>query len=545
MIFLSSLMLSLFITLVLIPILKGYAVRMDCVDVPCERKVHCLPMPKVGGIAMAIGALIPVILWLPTDRFVNSLLIGSGIIVAFGFIDDMRELGYKAKLSGQLAAALIVIFYGGLSIRCIGTCLPENVLLPIWVAAPLTLMAIIGVTNAINLSDGLDGLAGGIAILSFLCIAYLAYRAGNITLALLAVSVIGAIFGFLRYNTYPAVIFMGDAGSQLLGFLAVCLSIYLTQGNTPLGRFFPLLLLAFPIIDTLTVMLERISKGKSPFVADKNHFHHKLMRLGFFHNEAVFFIYIIQAIIVSAAFYFRFYTEWFQLGLFLVLTTIIVAFFQWTDNRNWKLKRGDFLDVVVKGRLRVLKEKHFVIKISFKSMEYLLPLLLITTCLLARDVPVYFGTGSALLLLVMLVVRWRQPQWIPLCLRIVLYLVIPFSVYLVDQNAGHFISTLSLRAYNFTFAAAVALVILTLKFTRRRKGFKATPMDFLVLFIALIVPNLPDPDIQYLSMGTIAAKIIVLLFGYEVMIGELRGELKRQTYLAIVALAVLAGQSLL
>jgi len=169
-------------------------------------------------------------------------------------------------------AALVIILYGGITIDNLGVLLPEGYLLPKAISILLTLMVIVGVTNAINLSDGLDGLAGGITLLTFICIAYLAFRCENIAIAISAVAAAGAIFGFLRYNTHPAVIFMGDSGSQFIGFLAIVLPVALTQQNTPLSPFLPLIILGFPILDTMTVMTERIADGRSPFVADKKPF---------------------------------------------------------------------------------------------------------------------------------------------------------------------------------------------------------------------------------------------------------------------------------
>jgi UDP-GlcNAc:undecaprenyl-phosphate GlcNAc-1-phosphate transferase len=324
MIFFSTLLISMFITLTLIPVTSRVASALHGMDIPDERKVHPYPMPKSGGIPMAIGVIVPILLWARGDEFVRAVLIGAGIVVIFGLIDDFKGIRYEVKFAGQIAAALIVILYGGVQIRSLGMLLPEDMLLPDWFSIPLTLLVIVGVTNAINLADGLDGLAGGICLLSFACIGYLAYRGGNMTLVLLSVATTGVIFGFLRFNTYPATLFMGDAGSQFLGFLAGTLSLSLTQGNTPLSPLLPLILLGFPVLDTLTVMFERISQGRPVFVADKNHFHHKLIRLGLFHTEAVVLIYIIQALLVTAAFVFRFYSEWFLLVLYLIFSAIVL-----------------------------------------------------------------------------------------------------------------------------------------------------------------------------------------------------------------------------
>jgi UDP-GlcNAc:undecaprenyl-phosphate GlcNAc-1-phosphate transferase len=192
-------------------------------------------MPKTGGIAMALGALIPILFWAPSGRFITAALISAGIVVLIGIIDDIWILGYKAKFAGQLTAALIFILYGGIKIKSLGMLLPATVVLPDWLSIPITLVFLVAVTNSINLSDGLDGLAGGISLLIFACIGYLAFQGGNILIAMFSAAMAGAIIGFLRFNTYPAVLFMGDTGSQLLGFMAGTLSISLTQGNTLLN----------------------------------------------------------------------------------------------------------------------------------------------------------------------------------------------------------------------------------------------------------------------------------------------------------------------
>jgi UDP-GlcNAc:undecaprenyl-phosphate/decaprenyl-phosphate GlcNAc-1-phosphate transferase len=537
MIYLSTLLLSLFITISLVPPLKSLAVRYQAVDFPNERKVHSRPIPKIGGLAMACGALIPVLLWASMDRFGYSLLAGSAIIVLFGFIDDLMDLPYKAKFLAQVAAALVVIHFGDLQLRCLGNLAPETFLCPSPLAIPLTVFVVVGVTNAINLSDGLDGLAGGITLMTFICIGYLAYLGEHFFTLTVSVAVIGAIFGFLRFNTYPAVIFMGDTGSQLLGFLAICLSINITQGNQPLSPLLPLILLGFPILDTLTVMIERIRKGHSPFKPDKNHFHHKLMQLGFFQTEAVFTIYVLQSILITSAIVFRFYSEWFWLIYYVLFSGVIITTFVVLDRRQWKLPRTDVVDKLIKGRLKVLRERNIIIKVSFRSVEYGLPMLLAATCLLSRNIPGYFATVagilSALMLAAFFIPRLRSTS----TMRIGLYLIIPFQVYLSEAGAAD-LSLYIHRLYHLAFGVMVMFVVLTLKFTRRRKGFKTSPMDFLVLFIALVVPSITGTLIQNLNMGMIAAKIIVLLFGYEVLIGELRGELKRQVVFAAIALAI-------
>ena len=553
MLYLSTLLLSLFITISLVPPLKSLALRFQAVDLPSERKVHTRPTPRIGGVAMAFGALVPVLLWVGMNGFGRALIAGSAVIVLFGFIDDVWELPYKAKFLGQGAAALIVIVFGHLHLSCLGSLAPESFVCPSSLAIPLTLFVVVGVTNAINLSDGLDGLAGGITLIIFICIAILAYTSGNRFTLTLSVAVIGAIFGFLRFNTHPAVIFMGDTGSQLLGFLAICLALHLTQGNQPLSPLLPLILLGFPILDTLTVMTERMVSGKSPFKPDKNHFHHKLMRLGLYHTEAVFTIYVLQSILFLSAIFFRFYSEWFLLLFYTVFSGVIIATFALLDHWQWRLPRTDVIDQVIKGRLRVLKERQIIIRVSFRSLEFGLPALLAATCLLSEVIPGYFAATAGTLALLLIFAAMARPAWSATVMRIGLYLVIPFLIYLAETGTaalatksfslfsifpisdfGHYLH----RLYHLAFAVIVVFAVLTLKFTRRRKGFKTTPMDFLVLFIALVVPSITSVHIQNLNMGMLAAQIIVLLFGYEVLIGELRGEIRRQSIFAAAALGI-------
>ena len=237
----------MFITIGLVPIFARIALRLKIVDLPNDRKMHTIPIPWVGGLAMAIGVLIPLLYQIQFNSFSLAVLIGAVIIVVFGAVDDYHGLGYRIKFAGQIAAALVVIIYGDVVITTFGSCLPEGCLLPQWISVPLTLLVIVAVINAVNLADGLDGLAAGIMIQVFICITILSYSTGVTFITFCGVAFTGAIFGFLRFNTHPAVIFMGDTGSQLLGFISVTLVLALTQEHSVLSPFLPLLLLDFSI----------------------------------------------------------------------------------------------------------------------------------------------------------------------------------------------------------------------------------------------------------------------------------------------------------
>jgi UDP-GlcNAc:undecaprenyl-phosphate GlcNAc-1-phosphate transferase len=539
MLYFSTVLLSVFITISLIPVMTRLASRFQLVDIPDQRKVHTIPVPRIGGLAMAVGVFVPLVLWSAADGFVKAYLAGAGTLVLFGLLDDMKGLGYKAKFTGQVLAALIAVFFGDVRIDSLGTLLPGAVQLPDWFAVSLSVVAIVGVTNAINLADGLDGLAGGISLLGFCCIGYLAYLAGNNAVITLSLSLAGAIFGFLRFNTHPASLFMGDTGSQLLGFSAVVLALKLTQGNTAFSPVLPLVILGFPVLDTLAVMVERVRKGRSPFSPDKNHFHHRLIRLGLHHAEAVFAIYVIQAIMILSAILFKYHSDWLLLGSYTVFSCLIITAFVIADRRGFQFKHYPLIDHLIKGRLRKIKEDQWIIRISFSVSKTILPLLFLFSCLLPAKVPDNLSIIAVFFILSVLAVRILRKSHMGFCLRFVLYMTIPLLLYLIHGERAAWISEPVLALYHISFGLIALCALLTAKFTRRKRGFRMTTMDFLIIFIAVVVPNLPDQSIQSHNLGLLTVKIIVMLFSYEVLIKELREKFDALTASTPVALVLI------
>jgi UDP-GlcNAc:undecaprenyl-phosphate GlcNAc-1-phosphate transferase len=416
---------------------------------------------------------------------------------------------------------------------------PKGFILPVWLSIPLTLVIIVAVTNAINLSDGLDGLAGGISLLTFLCIGYLSYLNQFQAFEIMSVAMVGSIFGLLRYNTHPATVFMGDAGSQLLGFVAITLSLALTRESNQISLTLILLILGVPMIDTLSVMVQRILKGRSPFTADKNHLHYKIMNLGFYHSESVLVLYLVHASLVCMGLIFRYMPAWFLLSFYLLFSGALLAAIFIGESNGWRVKRYDFIDKVIKGHLRKLREENFIIKISFKAIEIGFIFLLLFSCFLPQHIHIYFSlTSMALLGLILL--TWKiKKEWTALVIEVSMFLLIPFLVYLSEKDVAYLINTTLIKTYAFSYGILIFFVLLTLKFTRR-SGFKTTPMDFLILIIALVVPNLPDERIRSWQMGLVAAKIIVLFFTYEIIKGELRLNTKKLEVTGIIALLVIS-----
>jgi UDP-GlcNAc:undecaprenyl-phosphate GlcNAc-1-phosphate transferase len=541
MIFLFTLFLSILITIAMVPICTELAVMFYVVDVPNERKVHTRPIPRIGGIAIVLGAITTTVIWNNSEGFVHAYLASACLLVLFGIVDDFKGLSPRTKLLGQLAAALIIVLLGGVQIKSLGALLPETFLLPPWVGIPFTVFVITGVTNAINLSDGLDGLAGGICLLIFAGIGYLAYLDENTVIGMISLALAGALFGFLRFNTHPASIFMGDSGSQFLGFSAVTLALALTQGHsTPLSPILPLILIGFPVLDTLTVMATRIARGGSPFVADQNHFHHNLMSFGFLHQESVLIIYVIQTFLLLSAVYLRFYSDWLLLIGYLLFCTLLLLAFSYAARTERKVKRFALVDSKITGRLRLLKRDGSVIKGTFPIFVAGIPLLFFVTCLLAQGAPSFIRIICVVLAGLIVLVRLIKRDRLPGVMRFALYLAIPFAVYLSDISLDSIASTTLARLYNSSFGLVAVLIILVSKFSRRSQGFQSTPMDFLIIILALIVPNLLDQHVQEHQLGLIAIKIILLYFSYEVLLAELRGKIGWMTLATVASLVVLA-----
>lgn len=518
----STLLFSLFITMALIPLFKRNAVWLNCVDIPNERKVHCHPMPKVGGLAMAIGALVPLLMLDFGNRLGMSLLLGSGIIVFFGFLDDARELGVRAKLGAQLCAALVVVLMGGLKLSFLGTLVPGE-FLPDWTASVVTVLVIVGVTNAVNLSDGLDGLAGGIMLVSFTCIGFLAYRGGNQFITLMAVAAGGAILGFLPYNTHPATVFMGDTGSQLLGFLAGTMALILSQDNHAISPLLPLFLVGLPVLDTLMVIFHRISNGRSPFRADTNHLHHKLLRMNFWHSEAVLILFLLQCGFVLSGYFLRFHSEWFLLGTYFLSALAITFVFILAERKAFQLQRPGAFDRLVKQKLKAhIKDRHLVVQISHKLVEYGLPFMIIVTCLMPERMPRFMSMLAAGLIVVIGLTHAIWPAHKRGALRLAVYFLVPFVVYYSETRIAAWMTSEWRIAYNLLFFFLLFFAVTTLRTTRRRHDFKLTSLDYALLFVAITVPNLPFLNGYDFHLGPIVAKIIVLFFAFEVLAGELR-----------------------
>lgn len=324
--FLVNFYIAFLLSTLLVPVGIRLGRRLGIVDKPDPRKVHTGLIPRTGGVAIALASVVSLLAPLALSRELSGYLAGAVVILFFGLWDDMRELGYRVKFLGQTLAILIFVLLSGAQVCCLGEIVP-GVFVNLGPASLIfTLIFMIAVINIINLSDGLDGLAGGLSLLILLACAFLGYSSDTILPIAVTLAVCGGLVGFMRYNVHPAEVFMGDTGSQFLGYTIGACLIMLTQNHSIYSPVLPLFLLGTPILDTAMVMYERIRAGKSPFKPDKNHLHHKLLRAGLTQEQAVVSIYALHFTLILAGFVLRFAPDWLNLLLYALLLGGAFAF---------------------------------------------------------------------------------------------------------------------------------------------------------------------------------------------------------------------------
>ena len=276
------------IVLALSPAVGRVARVLGAVDRPERRRINRVPVPRLGGIALFLGILVPALAFLPLGDETRGLLLGAAVATTVGAIDDVRGLVWWQKLGGQVAAAAIPCAFGIWVDRFTFPFLTDPYAeLPAWVGVPATIVWIVALMNMVNFLDGLDGLAAGVCGIAGATFAVIALSLGKPSSAVMAAIVCGACVGFLRHNFYPARIFMGDSGALLLGFVLATLSVQgLLKTAATVALFFPLLVLAVPIIDTSFVVARRVKHGQKVYAPDQAHLHHRFLRRGFSQRRA-------------------------------------------------------------------------------------------------------------------------------------------------------------------------------------------------------------------------------------------------------------------
>ena len=529
------------ISMAITPIMMRYAVNLGMVDKPDSRKIHDVPIPRVGGIGLVIGSLIPMLIWLPGSDLMHSYIFGSVVLLAFGIWDDIKELGHYVKFIGQFIAVIAVVYYGGLYVEhfpYIGLdTIPESI------GKPFTVIAIVGVINALNHSDGLDGLAGGESLLSFGAVGYLAYLYGGLDVLVISCAVIGGIFGFLRFNSYPAKVFMGDGGSQFIGFTLGFLVVLLTQEVNPVfSPALPLLLIGLPIVDILAVFFLR-AKGKSNlFKATRNHIHHRLLAIGFYHYESVMIIYSVQAFLVICGILMPYESDFLITGIYLFTCGIVFTGLTLAERKNYRAhrKQTETHEEVILPRY--LSSKN-IIALPGQVMEAGIMIFLVGSALITEAVPVDIGIlGLVLLVILLLLISFTRLSNF-FIYRLVMFVSIGFAVYLSTSYPPSWLTEQQylVLLYYAVFIAAVFIVARMVPNTR----FSITPLDYLVVIIALTVAIVTSDGNSHSGITWMALQMIILFYACELMIQHLNSVRNRISGAMVAMLLIIATRGIL
>lgn len=320
-------LITMLFVMLFMPIIKRIAVYVGALDIPDKRKVHSTPIPRLGGLGIYAGFVLGYMLFGHQSVQMNSILIGSFIIILTGMIDDMKPIPAKYKFLGQLAAALIIPFYGGIVLRDVsafGIYINFGIL-----SYPLTAFFIVAAINCVNLIDGLDGLAGGISAIYFLTIGIisLVQKNTNGLDTILTFIMLGSTLGFLKHNFNPASIFMGDSGSMFLGYMIAVIALLGYKNVTFTSFIVPIFLLAIPILDTAFAILRRFINHKPISMPDKNHLHHQFLKKNFSQRRTVLTIYFIDLLFAAASILYvlgDFMTGFIIYGIIFIIVLIIV-----------------------------------------------------------------------------------------------------------------------------------------------------------------------------------------------------------------------------
>ena len=326
---LLALLVALVVSFLMTPVVKSFAYKVGAIDVPKDnRRMHKVPVPRLGGLAIFIGFMVSILLFAEIDGEMKSILLGAVIIVVLGVVDDIMALPAMLKFVIQIGAALIPTMNG---VRILAFSNPNIFSDSLyWVlgglSIPITVLWIVALTNAVNLIDGLDGLANGVSAISATTMLVIALMASETQVSIVMAALVGASLGFMPYNMHPAKMFMGDTGATFLGYILATMSIQgLFKYYAVISFVVPFMILGLPIFDTSFAFIRRIAHGQSPMHADRSHIRHRLIDMGLNQKQAVATLYVISAILGLSAVVLTTSGEQKAMLLFLALCIVAVV----------------------------------------------------------------------------------------------------------------------------------------------------------------------------------------------------------------------------
>ncbi len=508
-------------SIVLVPLLMRYADVLGLVDRPDGiRKIHTKIIPKSGGLAIALAVLIPILYSNSKLTELVPLLLGSLVIVISGLLDDRYDLNFKWKFLGQIIAITIfLVGTPGLSEKTFfySELFLGNELFSEWITIAILFIFLLGVSNAINLSDGLDGLAAGITMISLGLIALLASDAELMSVFIVALALMGALMGFLRYNTHPAQVFMGDTGSQFIGYTSAALAIYLSQNSlSAISPVLPVLILGIPIMDTLMVMSVRMYAGKSPFYPDKNHIHHQLMKFSFRHYEAVAILYVVQICLVVTTYLLRYQHEYILLLFYFLFAAICLGLLYFANLKQWKFRVEAIDSVFVDRRNPILRSMNWIFEYGVG---------IITFCICVALAILSFSTIQSHFVVMRLALGLLigsffigiiLPKLSSLTTRLLAYSA---TVLLLYAFAVSFTNGIAGTLLNIILFFLGAFLLLSIRMTRKDQ-FQLNNQDLIILFILLVGPLLPFEGDDGVNIGVMLFRMSIMIYAIEYVISK-------------------------
>ncbi|MGA1846345.1 glycosyltransferase family 4 protein [Deferribacter abyssi] len=485
------------ISLITVPLFTNLAVALNIVDLPDERKIHSGKIPRLGGLGIITGYLIVLFI---VGEFSNKIiwyLTANFIIVLTGILDDSRNLTPKLKFLGQFLAATIIIFMSKISFNI--SYEPLRWLNGEVVSVVIAYLWIVGVTNAVNLIDGMDGLAGGISFIAFGTLSVIALQKGFELYSIMAVSLMGATLGFLRYNIPPAKVFMGDTGSLFLGFNIAVLSLLVShKTGTVLSVLIPFLFISLPVFDTFLAIFRRLKKGKSPFSPDKEHLHHKLLEFNFSTTQALIIFYVISAslslvtiftiqknVIYSIIFTFVIlYVFLLMLKLFHLfdvgdkIRLLNILLRRVAKRISEDSKKKDVRVKILNGLIVLITILVFLIFITSKQFwsykEFLISYLFLTSVLI---ILLYRGLYHIRNEFIAFVFFW-------------VFFYVTYYLFIFNLNDSNFVVIRSL------YIILLVVVLLKVILRKRIDLFISNPMEIMILFCGFLVYEIVDIDLK-------------------------------------------------
>ena len=532
---------ALLTVLVMIPSISRLAVSIGILDRRDEeRKIHTHDIPRLGGFAIFFAFTLSAILFCNFDMIAKGMLAGGIIIFLTGLADDLTGLNPGQKFVGQFIAVGVSVLIGGQYVTTLGDLFGFGEISLGTAAIPFTVIAIVGVINAINLLDGLDGLAGGTAGIAAICFSILAYHTGNGHLLVMLVCFLGAVFGFLKFNTYPAQIFMGDSGSLFIGYCLGNFAVLLVTGSRHISPMVPVIVLVIPIFDTLYVMTNRALSRQKIFTPDRKHLHHRLLGLGFKHQVVVTVLYgitylfgFVAVIVHEALTPLLFYGLAGVCVLFYLVLSIVEKSKQFQSVGVYQLRISLFSERQLQ-RIRTFSTKLHVL------LKFLLLVVIITTVIIPLPDSNQIVLVATFLLLLSQGLIFMSDDVDNQFLLFLLFFNLTYIIYYTENYSR----TLEMFGLPFMvlsgalFILLFTLVLFKLIIKGAPLSFLDTPLEYLILFLAISVPLIPQPYQGEHHLLVVSGKSIILFMTYKLILKEQQGRQNRTFgILSFIALA--------